>query len=74
MEHIYTLTLLIVCGEGGSIFLMIDNEIVHMPNLSSCVGIITSFPSDPVGCVMVECQHYIVDLTRMILLYYPGQY
>ena len=29
---------------------MIDNEIVHMPNLSSCVGIITSFPSDPVGC------------------------
>ena len=29
---------------------MIDNEIVHMHNLSSCVGIITSFPSDPVVC------------------------
>ena len=29
---------------------MIDNEIVQMLNLSSCVGIITSFPSDPVEC------------------------
>ena len=44
MEHIYTLTLLIACGEGGSIFLRIMNS----PYLSSCVGIITSFPSDPV--------------------------
>ena len=46
MEHIYTLTLLIACGEGGSIFLRIMNSTY----LSSCVGIITSFPSDPVVC------------------------
>ena len=46
MEHIYTLTLLIACGEGGSILLRIMNS----PYLSYCVGIITRFPSDPVVC------------------------